>query len=200
MTIRSACLLMLALVLSAQERTLRIEPAEGARIRLTVEKTRLLSGKRHDFTWSRYTGSLRFDPARPAASAAELVIDSDSLKCHDTWVSDTDLRKIEEFARKDMLGIPKHSQIQFRSHRIEQSAGGYKVTGQLTFRDNSKPVVLDVTLSPAGGTLWIDGRAEIRLTDYGLKPPTAALGTIGTRDEMAFEFHVLATESEPARP
>ena len=32
------------------------------------------------------------------------------------------------------------------------------------------------------------GDARIRLTDYGLKPPTAALGLVGTKDDMDFNF------------
>ena len=38
----------------------------------------------------------------------------------------------------------------------------------------------------------IEGLARVRLTDFGLKPPTTALGAIGTRNEMAFHFVLTA--------
>jgi hypothetical protein len=40
----------------------------------------------------------------------------------------------------------------------------------------------------AGEYLSIEGVARVRLTDFGLKPPTAVLGTIGTMNEMVFQF------------
>jgi hypothetical protein len=36
----------------------------------------------------------------------------------------------------------------------------------------------------------LEGGATIKMTDYGLKPPAAALGTIGTKDEMRIEFRI----------
>ena len=41
----------------------------------------------------------------------------------------------------------------------------------------------------------LEGTALIRLTDYGLKPPTAAPGAIGTKNEMSFHFIVTATSA-----
>ena len=192
---RMQSLLVLALMtlpLLAQEQTLRIQPVEGAKLSLIVEKTRLMSGKKHQFTWSRYEGSLRFDQANPANSMAVLIIEAGSLECHDTWVSESDLRKIQEFARKNMLGLPEHSQIRFASKEVVPSGDGYQVAGDLTIRGIAKPVMLQVRLIGNGASLWIEGEGAIRLTDYGLKPPSAALGTVGTRDQMTLTFRVLA--------
>lgn len=185
-------ILLLALPLLAQQRTFRIQPGEGAHLTLIVEKTRLMNGKKHQFTWSRYDGSLRFDRTRAANSTVSLIIQADSLQCRDTWVSASDLRKIEQTARKDMLGLPEHTQIGFVSRQVMQAAEGYTINGDLTIRGITRPVVLKVKLSDSGESLWIEGEGSIRLTEYGLKAPTAALGTIGTRDEMTLTFRVLA--------
>jgi len=40
----------------------------------------------------------------------------------------------------------------------------------------------------------MEGVSRIRLTDFGLKPPAAALGTIGTKNEMLFRFFVTPTK------
>jgi hypothetical protein len=53
--------------------------------------------------------------------------------------------------------------------------------------------VVSVSVSKAAnGDLTLEGRATIRLTDYNLKPPTAVLGAIGTKNEMSFRFVVTA--------
>ena len=51
-------------------------------------------------------------------------------------------------------------------------------------------VQLDAT-DPA--KLRLRGNAKIHLKDYGLKPPSALLGAIGTKEEMSLEFEVVAS-------
>jgi hypothetical protein len=48
--------------------------------------------------------------------------------------------------------------------------------------------------------LSIEGASRVRLTDFDLKPPTAALGTMGTKNEMSLRFVLTATpQSEICR-
>jgi hypothetical protein len=42
--------------------------------------------------------------------------------------------------------------------------------------------------------LRLTGSAKIRLTDYKLKPPSAILGAIGTKDEMTLNFTISAAK------
>jgi hypothetical protein len=52
-------------------------------------------------------------------------------------------------------------------------------------------------LVDSSGSPLIEGMSVIRLTDFGLKPPTAAFGTIGTENEMSFRFAIaLANRDE----
>jgi hypothetical protein len=53
-----------------------------------------------------------------------------------------------------------------------------------------------VALESRGTELLLSGTATVRMTDYGLKPPTAALGTIGTKPEMAFAFTLVARRAK----
>ena len=56
----------------------------------------------------------------------------------------------------------------------------------LTIRSIVKPALVIVTLnSSTPELLMVEGRSEIRLKDFGLKPPTAGLGLVGTRNEMS---------------
>lgn len=184
-------LLASAALLSAATTTYRLAPAEGGKLSLEVEKTGLMKGKKHVFLFPRYQGTLRYDPDQPAASQLEFTIDSASIHCTDTWVSEKDLRKVQAYAEKDMLAVSSYPEIKFRSTAITATGPSqFKVTGDLTIRNVTRPVQLTLQTSQNGTSLWSDGSGTIKLTDYQLKPPTAALGTIGTKDEMLVQFRV----------
>ena len=180
---------------SAEAVLYQIRPGDEARMELTVEKSGLLSGKKHLLTFSRYGGRLLFDRERPEASTITLSIEANSVSCRDTWLSMKDLRKVQEYALKDMLAADRYPQIIFRSVAIKRiNASQYEVQGTLTIRDISRPAVAMVSLrARSNGLLRVEGESRLRLTDFGLKPPTAALGTIGTKNEMSFHFVLTAT-------
>src|SRR6266849_566139 len=188
-------LLLAARVGSAEAGLYEIHQGDQARMELTVEKTGLLSGKKYLFTFSQYQGTVMFDHEAPETSTITLSIASASISCHDTWLSMKDLRKVQEYALKDMLAVDQHPQLTFRSIAIKRiNAGQYEVQGMLTIRDVSKPAVAAVSWhSGSNGILSIEGVSRLRLTDFGLKPPTAGLGTIGTKNEMSFHFVLKAT-------
>jgi len=58
----------------------------------------------------------------------------------------------------------------------------------LTIRGIAKPATVNVALQEFDEVLMFRGTARVLLTDYGLKPPTALLGAIGTKNEMEFSF------------
>jgi polyisoprenoid-binding protein YceI len=193
------CLTSLLLLLAARstERAVaqavpyEIRPGgDTSKMELTVEKTGLLSGKKHLFVFSQYQGTVQFDREKPEASSVAFTIESNSILCKDTWVSAKDLKKVQAYALEDMLAVSKHPQITFRSTKITKSGPDkFQVEGTLQIKNIAKPVVVDAILKPGQrDSLTIDGNATIRLTDYGISPPKAALGTIGTKNEMPFHF------------
>lgn len=171
-----------------------VAPREGARFALTVEKTGLMRGKKHLFLFDRYEGKVSFDAANPAASTVQLRIDSRSLVCKDDWVSAKDLANIQKTALEDMLDAAHHPSMTFASTSIRAlGESSYEVQGNLTIRGRSKPVTVSVRVEGRDRPEWtVNGSAAIRITDYGLKPPSAVLGAIGTKDEMTLAFTLLA--------
>ncbi len=159
-----------------------------------MEKTGLLSGKKHLFAFERWSGKLQFTPGKPEEAVVNLSIQANSSRCRDTWVSAKDLRKIEETALKDMLAAVRFPQITFRSDLVRRGEGtDHQVRGLLAIRDLAKPVSVSVTMKPDGGeSIRFDGSASVRLSDYGLKPPSAILGAIGTKNEMMLRFTLVA--------
>ena len=189
MTRPVAAALVLIPALFAQAQQYRIRPSESNRLELRVAKTGLYRGKVHVFTFPNYTGSLLYDPQKPEASLASLTISARDIKLLDTWLSAKDFKSVEEYALKDMLAAEKYPDIIFSSTAVRATdSTHFEVRGILTIRGIAKPVVLSVGLNEKR----FQGEATVRLTDYGLKPPKAALGLVGTEDEMKFSFLIAA--------
>ncbi len=191
--IASLILLLATPAVGAEAVAYRIEPAAGKEILLEVEKTGLLRGKKHLIAFPKYSGTLSFDRAAPGNSKVELAIDSRAAQVRDTWLSEKDQKKVRDEALNNMLAVSRHPEMRFASTRVEPGGGNrYRVEGTLTIRGIGKPVTLDVTFDPV--TLDIDGTSVFKMTSYSLKPPSAALGAVGTRDEMTAAFHVRAVK------
>ena len=186
----AALLLLTALLLTAQPRNLRVSPAAGTRFALEVEKTGILKGKKHLFLFERYSGVLAMDVQFPERSKIELDIDSRSAVLKDDWVKPGDVKKILETAQMDMLDSAKYPKLHFVSTSVTAAPNGhFTVQGNLTIRNVTNPVTVAVVHK---GNEMFEGTATVRLTDYKLKPPSALLGAIGTKNEMTVSFTLKA--------
>ena len=177
-------LVALALLLAPAQHV--IQPAPGARLSLEVLKTGLWKGRKHQFTFERYRGTLIYDPSAPERSQVQLAIQAGGIALHDAWVSEKDRAKIVKFTLTEMLQADRHPELVFSSTRIvAKSASEFDIEGPLTMRGVSRPVTVHAVLKPG---LAVEGGATLRMSDWGMKPPSAALGAIGTADEMTFSF------------
>lgn len=170
-----------------------VKPSAGDRLELIVEKTGLMSGKKHVFVFPEYEAELQYDAASPASAAITLKLQAARITCEDDWVNAKDLKKIEAEARDKMLDARAHPVISFRSTGIRARGGtDYVAEGMLRIRHVEKPVLVNVSLQPAGEGLAFRGEAVVDMTAWGLKPPSAALGTVGTNKLMQFRFRFTA--------
>ena len=92
-----------------------------------------------------------------------------------------DLANIEQTIDNDVL---KRQDITFRSTRVEETADGLSVTGDLTVRGTTRPIAFDLEL--AGGRLR--GTAVVKQTEWGMKPYTALFGALKVADEVRVEI------------
>jgi polyisoprenoid-binding protein YceI len=168
-----------ATALAAQTASFRIEPSPESRFELKVYKTGLLSGKAHIFVFDRYQGG--FD-----GSKMTFTVEANSIQCLDDWSPASGSKdKILEVAKKDLMDSARHPELKFESESIQ----GSTATGLLTIRGIAKPVT--VTAERKDG--FLEGKARIKHSDYKLKQQSAALGAIGTKDEMDVSFRLKVT-------
>ena len=91
-------------------------------------------------------------------SWAELNIDAASI---DTGVEDRD----NHLRSGDFLDVENHPKITFRTTKVERTGDDtLRVTGDLTIRDISRPVVLDVTFDGLTADPWGGTRAAFTAT------------------------------------
>jgi polyisoprenoid-binding protein YceI len=172
--------------------TYQFQPNSEAFFRLEVQKTGFMKGKKHLFLFSRYSATISYDPKSIDSAHVKLALESASIRCQDQWVSAKDFTKIQRYAERNMLAVEQYPYITFSSTSIAaEQPGRFRVRGVLTIRTISRPADFTVWLEPADGqSYWAQGTVPVKLTDYGLTPPSAALGTIGTKDEMTVTFRL----------
>ena len=152
-------------------------------------KHMMVSTVRGEF--KKFSGLATIDTANLAKSSVTLDIDVDSVDTHDAK-RDTHLKS------KDFFETSKFPKMTFKSTSIEKSGAGYKVTGDLTIRDVTKPVTLDLepfaaeSKDPMGGfRTGTHATGKINRSDFGLKYNSPlATGGVAIGDEVKFDIDV----------
>lgn len=65
-----------------------------------------------------------------------------------------------------------------------------KLKGDLTIAGTTKNVAVLTTINKLGNEITLIGKHKLKMTDFGIKPPTALLGTIKTGNEITIEFNL----------
>lgn len=141
--------------------------------------------------FTSFTGTAHLDTATPAASSVDLVIDAASV---DTGNADRDAH----LRSGDFLDVETHPAISFVSTGVEQIDDEvYRVTGDLTIKGNTRPVVVDFTLTGSAldpfGNLRVgfEGALVIKRSDWELTwNAVLETGGVLVSDKIQIEFDV----------
>lgn len=96
----------------------------------------------------------------------------------------------------DALKSDKHPNISFKLAKVNslnKTGDSYAInaTGNLTIAGVTKSVDLTVTGKVAAdGSVKFEGSKKLKMTDFGIQPPTALMGTMKTGDEVTIKFAV----------
>ena len=87
----------------------------------------------------------------------------------------------------EVLDGLKYPNVTFSSQDVKANPDGtLTATGKLTFHNVTKPVTVKVTRREAGGQLVMDGKFELKMTDYNIERPSL-LG-LATEDQFILAF------------
>src|SRR5688500_1356639 len=179
-------------------------PAAGQELSLEPGSTVHVDGSSTLHRWSCTAGSfsarvLRHaaESSAPAASApavGELVVPIAALECGDDRM---------ERQMRAALKNTDHPHIRYTLHDFEIQGSDttfvVEATGTLAVAGVERPIALVVRGERnANGVLRATGSAPFRMTDFGIKPPTAFLGLLKANDEVTVRFD-LRVRREPTR-
>jgi polyisoprenoid-binding protein YceI len=144
----------------------------------------------HGF-FREFAGELNFDPEAPESSKVAFTIQADSL---DTLFAKRD----EHLKSADFLDVAKFPTITFQSTGVDViDDDAARVTGDLTIKGVTKPVVLDVELNKLAPspmtqapTAGFTATTVIKRSDFGVSTYVPAVG-----DELTVRIDA---ESSPA--
>ena len=93
------------------------------------------------------------------------------------------------------MNAKKHSKIEFILNEITVKAAKGTLSqcdskGTLKINGKTRPISMPITVSRAGDKLTVKGSITVKMTDYGIKPPSPKLpsGNIVTKDEVKITF------------
>jgi polyisoprenoid-binding protein YceI len=88
----------------------------------------------------------------------------------------------------------QHPTIRFQMSGYEVGAAKdgqlpLRIHGELTMAGVTRPIDLEVLATPGpDGTLRVRGRYPLRMTDWGVRPPTLMLGTLKVGESVVIRF------------
>ncbi|MFD3497861.1 YceI family protein [Streptomyces sp. NPDC058676] len=171
-----------------------IDPAHS-RIGFSVRHA-MVTTVRGAFT--EYQSRLYFDGRDPARSQAEIILNTASV---DTGVEQRDAH----LAGRDFLDARNHPRMRFTSTAVQLAGTDvYRMTGDLTIKNSTRPVVLELTYighvtDPFGyERVGFDGTTTINRSEWGLTYSTKlAEGGAMVSEKVRLQFDIAAIRTPP---
>jgi polyisoprenoid-binding protein YceI len=148
-----------------------------------------------------FGGAVQYDAQNPAASTVAVTIEAGSI---DTGVAQRD----GHLKGADFFDVERFPTLTFKSTKVEPAgAGALRVTGDLTIRDVTRPVVLDVEQLGTGKDPWgqtrvaFEAKTSINRTEFGLtwnQALEAGGVLVGEKIEIALEIQTVAAQATQA--
>lgn len=176
-------ILAVALALScacAQATEYRRVDLAGSHIRFTSRQM----GVPVDGAFRKFDASLAFDPEATAAARGQLRIDLSSV--------DTGIREVnEEVVGAQWFDVRRHPEARFEMRQIQsQGAGRFQVSGVLSLKGVSQPLVLNAVLKASGNQAVMEGSFVIKRLDFGIGG--GAWGDVRVvANEVTVQFHLV---------
>lgn len=161
--------------------------------RLWIEGTSTL----HDWTCEaeRLAGQIRFDDATQRALATTVTVPVDQLECKNGTMN----RKMRDALQADAHPSVRFVLLEATSTADEDGTFTLAATGELTVAGTTQPIAMTVEGTVQDDdTVRFTGSYPMQMSDFGVDPPSAMLGTLKTGDAITVYFDVTATPSPQA--
>jgi polyisoprenoid-binding protein YceI len=182
--------------------TYRVAPTESS-VRIHVGAAGLFGflGHEHEIAAPAMSGAIEVDRTELTRSTVAVEFQASALKVTGRGEPAADVPDVQRTMQgQQVLDVEHHPSISFRSREIvvEREVAGRMsviVRGDLTLRGVTRPVDVTGTVVLVGDTVTMKGTARFRQTDFGLRPVTAAGGTVRVKDQLDVEMVIVARAS-----
>jgi polyisoprenoid-binding protein YceI len=154
----------------------------------------------HPYTASTTTvhlTRLQIGSAVAGANFWEEILEPGGLTAFEIAIPAATLTSPKDGLDKNMhkaLRTAEFADITFRLVRVQPGeAGALKATGLLTIAGQEREITLDLKTLRKDSTLAVSGQAQLLMTDFGIKPPTAMLGMLKTDPKVTITFETVLT-------
>jgi polyisoprenoid-binding protein YceI len=205
MKTRCAIQIFLSLMLTvfafgqSRTRTYTIVPSESD-FWVFVGKSGLFSALAHDHEIGvkSFSGRVVVPETGTSGGSLEMEVDAPSLVVLDKKPSEEDKKKIFNSMHNEVLESAKYQKITFKSASVgdvKQTGNdtySFVVNGDLTLHGVTKRIAVPVAATITPRQIRATGKYTLKQTDYGIKPYSAAGGTIKVKNEVVVNFSIIA--------
>ncbi|UAB75698.1 YceI family protein [Mesoflavibacter sp. SCSIO 43206] len=134
-------------------------------------------------------GSLQIEVSEEALSIKKLNVEiiSESLKSGKKSMDKNTYKALET----DKYSSIKFNYLSTKSiTKVSDNTYSVEAYGNLSITGNTQKILLKFKLKTEDNKVSIVGEKSIKMTSYGVEPPTALLGTIKTGDDLTIKFNI----------
>ena len=177
---------------------------DGRSSRFTVRAfaTGILSAMGHNPTIGirDFSGEMSFDPEQLKADTFRIAVKSSSLGVQDD-ISDKDRREIERLMNQEVLETAKFPEILYEASGISVPKMGdalysASLRGNLTLHGVIRGETITTRVALLGSMLRASGDFSLNQSDYAIKPVSVAGGALKVKDQLKFDFEIVARRQE----
>ncbi|MBO0857789.1 MAG: YceI family protein [Chloracidobacterium sp.] len=179
----------------------RVYTIELSQSRITVKITQkgFLSGRypNHYVEVKNFNGKIEVSDKDETRIAVEVEAEAKSLTNVDEGMTDLERREFHNILNNLVLESDKYPIIKFVSVSISDARKSgdnrtFTLNGDLTLRDSTRRVSFPIAATISKDRLRATGDAEIKQTDFGIRPYSGKLGMIKIGDVVKVNFEIVA--------
>jgi polyisoprenoid-binding protein YceI len=147
-----------------------------------------------------YDGEIQFVPETYEKTTVRVTVRSSAMEVLDEMKKD-DRIKLEQEMFEKVLDVKHFATAVYASkaitvHKLDFDLLQAQVTGELSFHGVTRTHAFDARIASMGTTLRVSGEFWLRQSDYGIKPISFAGGALRLKDEVKFNFELVARKQE----
>jgi polyisoprenoid-binding protein YceI len=153
--------LAVALAACGIAQTADAEAWQGGQDAGSLQFTAVQAGATFTGAFDRFQVRFDFDAAQPAGGRLDVTVATPSIATRDP-------ERDEILRSRDFFWTEKFPEATFHASRFERDGVGWRASGELTIRGETRPTAVHFELAPGDRILGMKGSARLHRLEFGL--------------------------------